>query len=442
MTKTRHLSAVADLQTLVRTLSKEDGFFLLDSAREESPMSTSTWLGIHPSAQIIIHREDASNAIERLEAFYLQHRRISAEETEFRTGFLGFLSYDLGHAFLELEIPEDKKTKVPLAYFGYYPVLLELRGSEGFLHWDLQAEEAAMSFLEMLSKLSSSGSDGFCLAGGSFQVQEEEDLDAYRMNIQRIRDYIYEGDVYQVNYTRQFAGARTPLAEDELYLCLREMNPAPFAAYIKGSDWSILSSSPERLIRCCNGVLQTKPIKGTVAVGSTPEEDEGNRNWLLSSEKDRSELLMIVDLERNDLAKVSESGTVRVEKLFELETYETVHHLVATVSSNLRSDLSPFRVLEGVFPGGSITGTPKRRSMEIIAELERHPRGVYTGSIGYIGNNGDFDFNIAIRTIIRDGSRILFNAGGGITWKSDAEAEFQETEAKALGMKRGLRYEV
>ena len=151
---------------------------------------------------------------------------------------------------------------------------------------------------------------------------------------------------------------------------------------------------------------------------------------------------MIVDLERNDLAKVSESGTVRVEKLFELETYETVHHLVATVSSNLRSDLSPFRVLEGVFPGGSITGTPKRRSMEIIAELERHPRGVYTGSIGYIGNNGDFDFNIAIRTIIRDGSRILFNAGGGITWKSDAEAEFQETEAKALGMKRGLRYEV
>ena len=442
MTKTKHLSAIPDLQTLVRSLATENGFFLLDSAREDSPMSTSTWLGVRPSAQITIDRDDPGDAILKLEGFYHKHRKASMEETGFKTGFLGFLSYDLGHAFLGLAIPEDRETKVPLAQFGYYPVLLELRGEEGFLHWDLEAEAEAMVFLNQLEGLMPEPDPDSCEQGGPFRLQEEEDLEAYLKKIRRIRDYIYEGEVYQVNYTRQFAGTRSPLAADELYLCLREMNPAPFAAYLKGPDWSILSSSPERLIRCQKGILQTKPIKGTVAVGSTPAADSLNRAWLMNSQKDRSELLMIVDLERNDLAKVSKPGTVRVDKLFEMETYETVHHLVATVSSMKRSGLSPFRILEGVFPGGSITGTPKRRSMEIIAELEDHPRGVYTGSIGYIGNNGDFDFNIAIRTIIQDGSRLLFNAGGGITWKSDAEAEFMETEVKALGMKRGLRYEV
>jgi para-aminobenzoate synthetase component 1 len=201
---------------------------------------------------------------------------------------------------------------------------------------------------------------------------------------------------------------------------------------------TILSSSPERFIQIRDGEIETRPIKGTRPRGKTPEEDAYESAMLLASEKDRSELLMIVDLERNDLGRVAEVGTVKVPELFVIEEYPTVYHLVSTVTATLKAGLTPIDLLRASFPGGSITGAPKIRAMEIIDELEPTQRNLYTGSMGYIGFNGDIDLNIVIRTIVAKGSKAYFQVGGGIVWDSDEYSEYEETIHKARALMRAL----
>jgi para-aminobenzoate synthetase component 1 len=261
----------------------------------------------------------------------------------------------------------------------------------------------------------------------------------YEAGVSRIRDYIAAGDVYQVNLAQRFHAsfAGSPLA---LYRRLRARNPAPFGAYLEFAGAAIASISPERFLRldATTREAEARPIKGTRPRGSTNEQDLALARELAASEKDRAENVMIVDLLRNDLGKVCRTGSVTVPQLFALESHPTVHHLVSTVTGVLRDDADGFDLLRAAFPGGSVTGAPKIRAMQIIAELERAPRGVYCGAIGYVSTTGAMDFNIPIRTIVLRDENATFHAGAGIVWDSEPTAEYQETLAKARTMIEAL----
>jgi len=252
--------------------------------------------------------------------------------------------------------------------------------------------------------------------------------------VTRVREYIFAGDIFQSNLSQRF---EVPLTEAgwTIYRRLRTQNPAPFAAYLDFPGVEVLSASPERFLRVdVGGHVETRPIKGTRPRGLGPEHDAALGVVLSESAKDRAENLMIVDLMRNDLSQVCAPGTVRVSELFALEHYATVHHLVSTVLGDLAPGKDALDLLRAAFPGGSITGAPKVRAMEIIAELEPSQRGVYCGSIGYWSVTGALDTSIAIRTAVATGERVCFSAGGGIVADSDPEQEYQETLDKARGM--------
>jgi para-aminobenzoate synthetase component 1 len=261
----------------------------------------------------------------------------------------------------------------------------------------------------------------------------------YEAGVSRIREYIAAGDVYQVNLAQRFHAPfrGSPLA---LYRRLRARNPAPFGAYLDFAGTIVTSISPERFLRFDpqTRLVEARPIKGTRPRDATPARDSALARELLESEKDRAENVMIVDLLRNDLGKVCRAGSVTVPKLFALESHPTVHHLVSTVTGVLADDRDAFDLLRAAFPGGSVTGAPKIRAMQIIAELERSPRGVYCGAVGYVSATGAMDFNIPIRTIVLRDGMATFHAGAGIVWDSEPAAEYQETLAKARTMMEAL----
>lgn len=273
-------------------------------------------------------------------------------------------------------------------------------------------------------------------------LQASLDRDAYAAAFQRVRQYIDAGDCYQVNLARRFAA---PVEGDPWagYRALRASNPAPYAAYLNTPAAQVLSASPERFLSVRSGIVQTRPIKGTRARHPDAQIDRQLARELLDSAKDRAENVMIVDLLRNDLGKVCEFGSVRTDSLCELESFATVHHLVSTVSGRLAAGKHALDALRACFPGGSITGAPKIRAMQIIEELECERRGVYCGAIGYVGFDGAMDLSVAIRTLVHTAGTARFWAGGGIVADSTPEAEYQETLTKAAAMfellgKRGV----
>jgi para-aminobenzoate synthetase component I len=255
----------------------------------------------------------------------------------------------------------------------------------------------------------------------------------YARRFARLRRYIADGDCYQVNLTRRFS-ARAAGDPWTAYLDLRRFNPAPMSAYMQLPFAQILSSSPERFLELRNGRVEAKPIKGTRPRKADPQADRAEAFALFRSAKDRAENVMIVDLLRNDLGKVCATGSVAVPRLFQIESFATVHHLVSTVTGMLDPEHDAVDLLQAAFPGGSITGAPKLRAMQIIEELEPHRRGVYCGAIGYLGFDGAMDLNIAIRTLVYADGVIRFWAGGGIVADSEVRSEFQETLDKAAAI--------
>ena len=255
----------------------------------------------------------------------------------------------------------------------------------------------------------------------------------YKNAVQRMIDYIIEGDIYIANMTQQLT-LHSPMQPYEMFCRLRESNPAPFGGYFNYDDFQIVCASPERFLQMKNGTIQTRPIKGTRKRGKTPQEDEVLRLELEQSEKDKSELLMIVDLERNDLNRVCIPGSVKVTELFKVEMYATVFHLISNIIGQLRPELTVMELLKAAFPGGSITGAPKLRAMEIIDDLEHGQRNLYTGSIGYISLDGGCDFNIVIRTALYQNGVYYLGVGGGITCESELEFEYEETLLKAKAL--------
>ncbi len=365
-------------------------------------------------------------------------------------GAVGYFSYDLCHFIERLPGTAVDDLKLPECYFGFYDLVLafdNLQGkayivSTGFpeLRETERIERATRRLNEMkatLAEVSPSGTETpftsisaplepVTLKGG---FTHREYVDA----VEKGRQYIIAGDIFEVNLSQRFE-AELAITPYELYRRLRQINPAPFACYLGFDEVSVVSASPERFLRLQGDRVETRPIKGTRPRGKTPEEDETLANELLGSSKDRAENIMIVDLERNDLGRICRFGTVKVTELAILEVFPTVFHLTSTVVGRLREGKNGIDLLKATFPGGSITGAPKVRAMEIIDELEPTKRSVYTGSIGYLSFNGDLDFNIAIRTFLVKGKKAYFQVGGAVVYDSDPEAEYQETLDKARAL--------
>lgn len=252
--------------------------------------------------------------------------------------------------------------------------------------------------------------------------------------VERVRSYIAAGDIYQACLTHRFRAAWDRSISWPFYESLRHFSPAPHAGYLDLAGTTVMSASPETFLRMSGSRIATRPIKGTRPRFSDRDQDERSAYELITSAKEISELVMITDLERNDLGKVCEFGSVEVSELLALERFEQVFHLVSTVEGNLRAEVSHVDALRACFPGGSISGAPKQRALEIIDELEPVPRGIYTGAVGYFGFNGESQFNIAIRTVIAAGAAAEFHVGAGIVADSDPQKEWQETLDKARGI--------
>lgn len=352
-------------------------------------------------------------------------------------GGLGFLAYDLKNHLERLPTTAVDDLNLPEMVWAFpRRLLIHDRGAGRF--WQVKiAYEDALGRRAAGAELPPLGD-----APGPYQVgplQSNFTREAYLQGVSRVRDYIRQGDVYQVNLSQRFSFPFQGEAY-RLFLRLFALNPAPFYAYLNCQDFVILSTSMERFLYRREDYLETRPIKGTRPRGRTPEEDEGLRRELAESRKDDAELSMIVDLLRNDLGKVCEARTVRVKEHKRLEAYQNVYHLVSIVTGQVREGCSHVEILKATFPGGSITGCPKIRSMEIIDELEPHVRHVYTGAIGYLGLHRNLDLNVAIRTAIISQGLAHFSVGGGIVYDSDEEAEYEETLHKAgtlFGVIRG-----
>lgn len=357
----------------------------------------------------------------------------------FAGGAIGYLGFELGREIERVPATTRDDTGAPVLAFGWYDAALVWDGvaQRGWLVGRTEAVVGLRARLEAAAGLEASAAG----AGSVGLLRANMTRRTYLEAVQRAQAYIAAGDIYQVNLTQRFS-TLTDFDGFDLYRRLRAVSPAPFAAYldVRGvfGGVEVLSSSPERFLRVDGSRMETRPIKGTRPRGTTPAEDARLAAELRGSAKDLAEHVMIVDLERNDLGRVAVPGTVRVPEFAALESYRQVHHLVSTVEAERAPTVGLEATLRATFPGGSISGAPKVRALEIIDELEPTVRGVYCGSIGYVSVHGPVDLNIAIRTITLVDGVAHIHVGGAIVHDSDPEAEYAETLAKARGMARAL----
>jgi len=438
------------------SLVKDEPYsFFLDSAIDPKKLGRYSFIGYNPflifkskNSKIDIHKDGNTTTfygdpLEKLREILSFYKMDYQTELPFIGGAVGYLGYDLCHHIENLPRRAIDDVEIPDCYFGIYDGIIiidHLKDQVYIAALGIESPEEEI-IQDIRNRIKVGEEKGTTLQvtikNKSINLKSNFEIEDYIKTVNKIKDYIKSGDVYQVNMTQRYE-CDLEITPFELYEKLRGINPAPFASYIDIGEVQIVSSSPERFIRIKNRIIETRPIKGTRPRGKTPEEDVKNREELLSSEKDKAELLMIVDLERNDLGRVSQTGTVKVTELFCLEEYSTVYHLVSTVVGKLKDDYDVIDCIKATFPGGSITGAPKIRSMEIIDELEPTQRNIYTGSIGYIGLNGNTDLNIVIRTIVCKDAKAYFQVGGGIVWDSDAKLEYEETLHKAKALIRAL----
>jgi len=361
----------------------------------------------------------------------------------FRGGLIGYFGYDLAPQLERLPRKAPRDSRLPDVRFALYDtavVIDHATGSAGVVATDLFGEgepavrARAAAWRERLGRAPAAVRG---TPGRLGPVEGNFTKGAYLDAVRRALEYVAAGDIFQVNLSQRFTAVGDPDPFD-LYLRLKVLSPAPFAAFLRWDDMAVVSASPEWFYRTRGDGIVTRPIKGTRPRGGDPAADAALAAELAASPKDRAELTMIVDLERNDLGRVARYGTVRVVGAPEVESFAQVHHLVATVGARVRPGAGPVEVVRAMFPGGSITGAPKIRAMEIIDELEPNRRGLYTGAIGYFSRGGTSAFNIAIRTLTVEGGRVAYQVGGGIVADSDPEAEYHETLHKGKGLREVL----
>lgn len=447
---------------IARFFSKTEGCCLLYSGKAElnNPVMSSflclfpyETIRVSPNAQCyergknIVAQLQEANPWDGLKKLLPRFDKLSSTPE-----WVGFFGYEMGAFSDQREHFAYTPAKIPDSYFQRSALILKVDHTTGSA--ELLFEENSLEFLEnearkwteflcdpdfwpdFLDKCSKNRPETHEIP---FTLESYESSESYKNKIQQIQEWIAAGDVYQVNLSQQllFKGKKDPYT---IFETLALNNPAAYAAYMYFDDCAIISSSPENFLKKKQGILQTRPIKGTAPRGKSVEEDALNRETLLNSPKEKAELLMIVDLMRNDLGQISQPGSVCVSKIWECETYTNVFHLVSTIYSKPIPTLDSLDLVRSCFPGGSITGCPKLRAIEAIAKLEKRPRGIYTGSIGYFAGNGDFDFNIAIRTITYSKGKVEVQVGGGIVIDSEPDREYAETFHKGASIFNALGF--
>ncbi len=438
--------------TLRRLAANEPAQFpvFLDSAAD-GPLARYSMLAFEPQAGLVRDSRGALTAtncdtvpggfIDNLDAWLRRERaaRNADKPLPFLGGWFVYLSYEMaGEVEPVLRLPVSDAPITAFALRVEHLAVLDHSNGSVFAvseNADPQLHARLIAHLER------------CAAHPAPEPTEnphvdrwvEELAEKHLERVRRTKDYIAAGDIYQANISRPWR-LRLRAGSDPraVYAALRRSNPAPFAASVRFGGLTILSSSPERLLKVEGREISTRPIAGTRPRGADPDQDARVTAELVSHPKERAEHIMLIDLERNDLGRVCEAGSVRVDEYMVTESYAHVHHIVSNVRGRLRADATAVDALRALFPGGTITGCPKVRCMQIIAELEGEGRGAYTGSLGWLGTDGDADFNILIRTLTLHGDQIELRAGGGIVADSVAEREIEETRAKALGMLRAF----
>jgi len=369
----------------------------------------------------------------------LEQRRVprGSAEIDFPGGFFGYLGYDLARWVEELPWRARRDRPLPALWLDWVDIVAVYDRQQGELvlgSLDAQVNLAALETeLRRALQLPLPASRPCAIRLPEPHLSQEE----FEGMVRRARDYIVAGDIYQANLSCRFEGRFSGSSLD-LYRRLRAVNPSPFACLLRAGDLEIVSSSPERLVSLRAGVAETRPIAGTRPRGYSPPEDAELGRELLAHPKERAEHVMLLDLERNDLGKVCRMGTVEVNELMVLERYSHVTHIVSNVRGLLRDEVTPFELIRATFPGGTITGAPKKRCMEIIEELEPVGRGSYTGSAGYISASGDLDLNILIRSFQKFGAEIDYQVGAGIVADSVPEREWHECLAKGMALRKAL----
>jgi len=391
------------------------------------------------------HAAGASGFLDALERWWSALRLEPAEPATpetlpFGGGWLLYLGYELAAEIeTRLRLPASPDPMISLGIRTPAAWIRDRATKRAWLVAEAGYEALLDGFSDHVDGLSRSGAAGAPFDDGlRFEIREEEP-EKFSDSVRRALEYIAAGDVYQANLSRQWQGKAAAAVDPvSIYERLRTTNPSPFAAILRDGDFALMSSSPERLLSIRDNRVSTRPIAGTRPRGASPAEDAALIKTLIENEKERAEHVMLIDLERNDLGRVCAGGTVRVDEYMCVETYAHVHHIVSNISGELRGGVSPIQVMRALFPGGTITGCPKVRCMEIIAELEATGRGAYTGSIGYLNRDGSCDLNILIRTITAHGDAFRFRAGAGIVADSNPAQELAETRAKAKGLLRAL----
>ncbi len=436
-------------QDIFALFSRQKNCFFLDSGLGKTLNGRYSFLGIDPFLTI---QENSSLVFNQL------RQRLAAYNTgvqkfpfPFSGGAVGYLAYDLGFD-LEPKLKRRQKPRVdiPAAFFGFYNCGVAIDHcrsriyifSAGFPETRAPAAEklCAANFkkiYQLLCRVRPSDNHALAPAKSKIKLNANFNKAQYLQAVRKAKDYIKKGDIYQLNLTQQFIG-QTDLPAEKIYLALRQASPSDFSVYFDAGNFQIISSSPERFLKLENNQVWTYPMKGTRPRGIQSTKDKKLFNQLRSSEKDKAELMMIVDLERNDLGRVCDYASIRVPSLRRIEKYSTVYQAIAEIRGRLAKGKDRIDLLKACFPGGSITGCPKIRAMEIIEELEPDRRSIYTGSLGYLDFSGNLDFNILIRTILKEKAKITFGVGGGIVADSQPEDEYSETLVKAEGIFRAL----
>ncbi|GAB6189115.1 aminodeoxychorismate synthase component I [Marinitoga arctica] len=431
------------------SIKNKKNIVFLDSQKDKERLGQYSFLGIEPfiifkvkNNNVIIESNKekkeiySKNPFLELKKLLNKYRIENNTSLPFIGGAMGYIGYDSNKYIEDIQINSVDDANVYDIYLGFYDSVIIYDHIKNEMYLSSQSKEKHERIKSIINK---SNKFNYNIKKNKIKIENKFNMskEYYMKSIKKIKDYIYEGDVYQINFTQRVEVDLIKTSE-ELFYDLRYINPAPFAAYIDTGEFQIVSCSPERFLKLKNNIVETRPIKGTRPRVDDENVNKKNKNDLIHSSKDKAELLMIVDLERNDLSKVCVPGSVKVPELFILEEYATVYHLVSTVIGELEKDKDPIDLIMATFPGGSITGAPKIRAMEIIDELEPTQRNIYTGSIGYIGFDNSMDLNIAIRTILCKDKKAYAQFGGGIVWDSDPELEYEESLAKGKALIEGL----
>lgn len=361
---------------------------------------------------------------------------VAASHLPFHGGWFLYLGYELA-AEVEPSLKLHDDPLLPTAFAVRCPaaIIFDHQTKDCVFVCEHDGDDLRQKLIDDTDRLAD---EKECAGAGELDVLED-DPEQYTDAVEKAKKYIQAGDVYQANLSRQWTvTVGDERSSESIYESLCDANPGPFAGIARWQGTSIISSSPERLLSIRDGIISTRPIAGTRRRGDDEVADDDLSSELFAHPKERAEHIMLIDLERNDLGRVCEAGTVEVDEMMVLESYAHVHHIVSNVRGRLRDDVTPGMAISAVFPGGTITGCPKVRCMEIIDELEFAPRGAYTGSFGYLNRDGSLDLNILIRTMVKRDNQISFRAGAGIVADSDPHAELDEARAKAEGMLRAL----